>query len=126
MYEATDLAGGSVGLRLTSNVTYPVGSVSSYTIPIKSAQLKGDGNLIFTSQRMILKSGARNVDFAYDVPEEFALYQDGLRLKLSNNRHVLFKFRSHENADFVGIILSKTRSDKPQLFGQDSRFLTSY
>ena len=51
----------------------------------------------------------------YDKPEEINLYKDGIRLRMGKGRAVLFKFRSLESYDFIGLLVAKGLN--PKLFG---------
>ena len=75
----------------------------------RNLSLNGIDNVIGSDQ------GDKITGFTYDRPEEINLYKDGLRLRLGNGRAVLFKFRSVENADFIGLIISKAQN--PRMFG---------
>ena len=118
MLEAQDPGGtAGVGLRLVPNAAYQVTTANSYTLPMKGATPVAEGHLVMTSARMMFK-GDKVTGFAYDRPEEINLYKDGLRLRMGGGRAVLFKFRSVENADFIGLIISKAQN--PRMFGEDA------
>lgn len=118
MLEGQDPGGtAGMGLRLVPNAAYQVGTANSYLLPMKGATPVAEGHLVMTSTRMMFK-GDKITGFTYDRPEEINLYKDGLRLRLGNGRAVLFKFRSVENADFIGLIISKAQN--PRMFGEDA------
>jgi hypothetical protein len=118
MLEAQDPGGPvGMGLRLVTNAAYQVGTANSYTLPMKGANPVAEGHLVMTSSRMMFK-GDKVTGFTYDRPEEINLYKDGLRLRMGHGRAVLFKFRSVENSDFIGLIVSKAQN--PRMFGEDA------
>ncbi len=108
MLEGED-AGGSVGagLKLLPNMAYQPGSVGTSMVPLKGATPMDEGHLIMTSLRLIMKGQSKVTAFTYDKPEEINLYKDGVRLRLGKGRAVLFKFRSLESADFIGLLMAK-------------------
>jgi hypothetical protein len=110
-------AGGSagVGLKLPPKVAYQPGSAAPYILPIKGATPMTEGHLILTSLRIIMKGAEKTTAFTYDKPEEINLYKDGVRLRMGKGRAVLFKFRSVESYDFIGLLVAKGLN--PQLFG---------
>lgn len=116
MLEGED-AGGSVGagLKLMPNMAYQPGSVGTSMVPLKGATPMDEGHLIMTSLRLIMKGQTKVTAFTYDKPEEISLYKDGVRLRLGKGRAVLFKFRSLESADFIGLLMAKGLN--PSKFG---------
>ena len=64
--------------------------------------------------RIIMKGGKIS-SFTYDKPEEINLYKDGVRLRMGKGRALLFKFRSIESADFIGLLIAKGLN--PGMFG---------
>lgn len=116
MLEAED-AGGSagVGLKLLRGMAYQPGSANAYTLPLKGATPMDEGHLIMTSLRMAMKGQTKVTAFTYDKPEEINLYKDGVRLRMGKGRALLFKFRSVENADFIGLLMAKGLN--PEMFG---------
>jgi hypothetical protein len=104
-----------VGLKLVPKALYQAGSAAPYTLPMKGATPVAEGHLIMTSTRMIFKSNeGKSNNYVYDKPEEINLYKDGLRLRMGGGRAVMMKFRSVENADFIGILVSKGQN--PELY----------
>ena len=91
------------------------GSAAPYTLPLKGATPMEEGHLILTSLRMVMKGANKITAFTYDKPEEINLYKDGVRLRMGKGRAVLFKFRSLESADFIGLLVAKGLN--PQMFG---------
>lgn len=103
-----------IGLRLPPKVAYQPGSAAPYTLPLKGATPVAEGHLILTSLRIIMK-GEKTTAFTYDKPEEINLYKDGVRLRMGKGRAILFKFRSVESADFIGLLIAKGLN--PNMFG---------
>ena len=103
-----------IGLRLPPKVAYQPGSAAAYTLPLKGATPAAEGHLILTSLRIIMK-GEKTSAFTYDKPEEINLYKDGVRLRMGKGRAILFKFRSVESADFIGLLIAKGLN--PGMFG---------
>jgi len=119
MLEGQDPGGPvGMGLRLVTNAAYQVGTANAYTLPMKGATPVAEGHLVMTSGRMLFKGPDKITGFSYERPEEINLYKDGLRLRMGGGRAVLFKFRSVENADFIGLIIS--RAQNPRMFGEDA------
>jgi hypothetical protein len=119
MLEGQDPGGpAGMGLRLVKNAAYQVGTANAYTLPMKGATPVAEGHLVMTSLRMMFKGPDKVNGFTYERPEEINLYKDGLRLRMGGGRAVLFKFRSVENADFIGLIISKAQN--PRMFGEDA------
>jgi hypothetical protein len=85
---------------------------------MKGANPVAEGHLVMTSSRMMFKGPDKVNGFTYERPDEINLYKDGLRLRMGGGRAVLFKFRSVENADFIGLIVSKAQN--PRMFGEDA------
>ena len=114
--EAQDPGGSAgVGLKLMRTMAYQAGSATPYTLPLKGATPMDEGHLIMTSGRMVMKGQSKVTAFTYDKPDEINLYKDGIRLRMGNGRAVMFKFRSVENADFIGLLIA--RGLNPAKFG---------
>ena len=103
-----------VGLKLPPKVAYQPGSAAPYALPLKGATPAAEGHLVLTSLRIIMK-GEKVSAFTYDKPEEINLYKDGVRLRMGRGRALLFKFRSVESADFIGLLIAKGLN--PGMFG---------
>ena len=116
MLEADD-AGGSagVGLKLLHGMEYQPGSANPYTLPLKGATPIDEGHLVMTNLRLAMKGQTKINAFTYDKPDEINIYKDGLRLRMGKGRALLFKFRSVENSDFMGLLVA--RGLNPQKFG---------
>ncbi len=114
--EADDPGGAAgVGLKLPPKMAYQPGTAAAYTLPLKGATPMAEGHLIMTSTRLVMKGADKVSSFAFDKPEEINLYKDGVRLRMGKGRAILFKFRSLESADFIGLLIA--RGLNPELFG---------
>ncbi len=114
--EAEDPGGAAgVGLKLPPRMAYQPGTAAAYTLSLKGATPVAEGHLIMTSARFVMKGTDKVSSFAYDKPDEINLYKDGVRLRMGKGRAILFKFRSLESADFIGLLIAKGLN--PELFG---------
>jgi hypothetical protein len=105
---------GSEGMKVLGPFTYEEGNSRAHFLPEEAAKPVGDGNVIITSSRLILKTAdgrTASVRFGGDVP--FFLYNEGLRLtKTMGNTLLKFKTKSDDTAEIVGELLAKlTRPD---------------
>ena len=122
--EADDPGGAAgVGLKLPPKIAYQPGTAAAYTLPLKGATPMAEGHLIMTSVRFVMKGADKVTSFAYDKPEEINLYKDGVRLRLGKGRAMLYKFRSLESADFIGLLIAKGLN--PELFGPGGQAVES-
>ena len=96
-------------------MAYQPGTAAAYTLPLKGATPVAEGHLIMTSAHFVMKGADKVTSFAYDKPDEINLYKDGVRLRMGKGRAILFKFRSLESADFIGLLIAKGLN--PELFG---------
>ncbi len=118
MLEAADTA-GVAGLKLVAGMSYQVGAATPYSLSLKGAAPISEGNLLMTSERLIFKGAEKVVATPVDKPEEISLYKDGIRLKMSNGKALLFKFRSVENADFFGLMICNALNPNAASAGSD-------
>ena len=106
--------GGSEGMKVLGAFKYSEGGTRSHFLPEEGAKPVGEGNIIITNKRVILKTGegrTASVRFGGDVP--FYLYNEGLRLQKTMGSTLLkFKTRSDDTAEIVGELLAAlTRPD---------------
>ncbi|MDQ3024928.1 MAG: hypothetical protein M3R58_00275 [Pseudomonadota bacterium] len=106
--------GGADGMKVLGPFKYAEGGTRSHFLPEEGAKPIGDGNVIITSKRVILKMGdgrTAAVRFGGDAP--FYLYNEGLRLQKTMGSTLLkFKTRSDDTAEIVGELLAAlTRPD---------------
>ena len=101
------------GMKVLGPFKYSEGDSRAHFLPEDNAKPVGEGNVILTSNRLIIKTGDRtaSVRFGGDVP--FYLYNEGLRLsKTMGDTLLKFKTKSDDTAEIVGELLSKlTRPD---------------
>lgn len=103
------------GVKLTPLAGYVPGTALSHVLPLKGAVPATEGHLILTSLRIIMKGQDKVTAFTYDKPDEIHLFKDGMRLRMGGGKAFLFKFRSVENFDFIGLVASKGLN--PKKFG---------
>jgi len=106
--------GGAEGMKVLGPFTYAEGDSRAHFLPEEGAKPLGEGNVIITSKRLILKTAegrTASVRYGGDVP--FFLYNEGLRLtKTMGNTLLKFKTKSDDTAEIVGELLAKlTRPD---------------
>ena len=102
------------GVRVQGVFSHKEGGLGLHFLPEDGAKPLGDGNLIITNKRVILKTGdgrTASVKLGGDVP--FYIYSDGARLpKTVGNTILKYKTRSDDTAEIVGELLAKlTRPD---------------
>ena len=99
---------GSEGMKVHGPFTYEEGNSRSHFLPEEGAKPQGEGNVIITDRRLILKTDKRvaSVKFGGEVP--FYLYNEGLRLESQLGGHTLLKFKtkSDDTTEIVGALLS--------------------
>ena len=73
----------------------------------QSAKQVGEGSLIFTNRRLVLKIGNRIAAVKYAPGAQIHLYSDGIRLqKTIGNTLLKFRSGSEETGEIVGELLS--------------------
>ena len=104
------------GMRVQGVFDYSEGASRSHFLPENGAKPQGDGNLIITNKRVILKTAdgrTASVKFGGDVP--FFLYNEGIRLQKTVGATLLkFKSRSDDTAEIVGELIAKLT--RPEAF----------
>jgi len=109
------LPGDREGMKVQGHqFRYSEGDSRSHFLPEDGAKPVGEGNVIITNNRVIIKTGdgrTASVRLGGDVP--FFLYNEGLRLtKTMGNTLLKFKTKSDDTAEIVGELLaSLTRPD---------------
>ena len=104
----------AVGMQVLGVFNYSEGDSRAHFLPENGAKPQGEGNLIITNKRVVLKTSdgrTASVKFGGDVP--FFLYNEGLRLgKTMGSTLLKFKTKSDDTAEIVGELLAKlTRPD---------------
>ena len=100
--------GGADGMEVLGQFKYQEGGTRSHFLPEADAKPLGEGTVIITNRRVVLKTGegrTASVRLGGDVP--FYLYNEGLRLKKTMGNTLLkFKTRSDDTAEIVGELLA--------------------
>lgn len=101
--------GDAEGMPVLGVFNYSEGASRAHFLPEDGAKPLGEGNLIITNRRVVLKTAdgrTASVKFGGDVP--FYLYNEGVRLKKTMGSTLLkFKTRSDDTAEIVGELLAK-------------------
>ena len=105
---------GAEGMKVLGPFEYEEGASRSHFLPVEGAKPLGEGIVILTDKRLILKTAdgrTASVRYGGDVP--FFLYNEGLRLtKTMGNTLLKFKTLSDDTTEIVGALLSMlTRPD---------------
>jgi hypothetical protein len=104
------------GMKVQGVFSYAEGASRSHFLPETGAKPQGDGNLIITNKRVILKTAdgrTASVRFGGEVP--FYLYNEGIRLEKTVGATLLkFKSRSDDTAEIVGELIAKLT--RPEAF----------
>ncbi len=95
------------GVRLMWGEHYLPGSATGHVLPEDGARELGEGSLIVTDRRLVLKTGARVAAVKYSTDAQIYLYADGLRLpRTVGNTLLRFRSGSAETAEIVGELLA--------------------
>jgi hypothetical protein len=102
------------GMKVQGVFNYSEGESRAHFLPDTGAKPQGDGHLIITNKRVVLKTAdgrTASVRFGGEVP--FFLYNEGIRLQKTMGATLLkFKTRSDDTAEIVGELIAKlTRPD---------------
>jgi len=104
---------GTDGMPIDANFRYQEGASRSHFLPEEGAKPVGDGTVIITSQRLIIKTdnGRRVASVKFGDGQAF-LYNEGLKVKGTMGATLLkFKSGSDDTAEIVGELLAAvTRS----------------
>lgn len=98
---------GADGVQMVWGKRYDGGAARAHAVPDEGAKLLGEGSLIITDRRLILKTGNRTAAVKYGREAQIYLYGDGVRLPRTVG-NMLLKFRSgsEETGEIVGELLS--------------------
>jgi hypothetical protein len=101
-------ASGMPGVQVKWATPYTVNSARAHTLPVEGARDLGDGYLIFTNKRLVLRpSQGKIAAVAYAPEANLFLYGDGLRIERTVGNTILrFKSKSEGTAEIVGELLS--------------------
>ena len=99
---------GDDGLPVDLNFKYAEGASRAHFLPEQGAKPQGDGTVIITNQRLIVKTEAgRLATVKFGGEGQAYLYNEGLRVKGNMNQTLLkFKSGADETAEIVGELLA--------------------
>ncbi len=98
---------GADGVAARWGGGYDLGSASSHVLPESGAKPVGEGTLIITNKRLVVKTGSRTAAIKYSSAEQIFLYGDGIRLQRTVGSTMLkFRSKSEDTAEIVGELLA--------------------
>ena len=99
---------GMPGVPVKWATPYVINSARAHTLPTEGAKDLGEGYLIFTNKRLVLRpSQGKLAAVAYSPEANFFLYSDGLRIERTIGNTILrFKSKSDGTAEIVGELLA--------------------
>jgi len=99
---------GDDGMPVDVNFQYAEGASRSHFLPTEGAKPAGDGVVIITNQRLIIKTDSgRQASVKFGGEGQAFLYNEGLRVKGTMNQTLLkFKSGADETAEIVGELLA--------------------
>ena len=100
--------GGMPGMQVKWATPYAVNSARAHALPTDGAKDQGEGYLIFTNRRLVLRNAAgKTAAIAFSPQANLFLYGDGLRIERTVGNTILkFKSRSDGTAEIVGELLA--------------------
>ena len=98
---------GADGVRMEWNRPYDSGQARVHVLPEAGAKPQGEGTLIFTNRRLIVKIGSRTAAIKYAPDAHIHVYSDGIRLpKTIGNTLLKFRSGSEETGEIVAELLA--------------------
>ena len=99
---------GMPGVQVKWATPYEPNSARAHTLPAEGAKELGDGYLIFTNKRLVLKpSQGKIAAVAYAPEANLYLYGDGIRIERTVGNTILrFKSKSDSTSEIIGELLS--------------------
>lgn len=98
---------GADGLAARWAGRHEAGSTSGHVLPEDGAKPLGEGTLIITNQRLLVKTGSRQAAVKYSSAEQIFVYSDGIRLQRTvGNTLLRFKSKSEDTGEIVAELLS--------------------
>jgi hypothetical protein len=95
------------GIQVLWNAPYEPGAARNHLLPEDGARAMGEGTLILTGGRLILKAGNKTAHVKYGREAQIFLYGDGIRLpRTAGNTLLKFRSKSRETAEIVGELLA--------------------
>jgi hypothetical protein len=99
---------GDDGMAVDVNFQYEEGASRAHFLPEEGAKPIGDGTVIITNQRLVIKTDSGRVaSVKFGGEGQAFLYNEGLRVKGTMNQTLLkFKSGADETAEIVGEVLA--------------------
>jgi hypothetical protein len=98
---------GSDGISMRRGVVVDPGTLGPHVLPEDGAKPVGEGTLIVTSQRLLLKTGTRTAAVKYSAGEQIYAYADGMRLQRTvGNTLLKYKSKSEDTGEIVSAIVA--------------------
>ena len=99
---------GDDGMPIDVNFRYAEGASRAHFLPEEGAKPVGDGVVVITNQRLIIKTeSGRQATVQFGGDGQAYLYNEGLRVKGTMNQTLLkFKSGADETAEIVGELLA--------------------
>jgi hypothetical protein len=95
------------GIRVQWNTAYEEGSARSHVLPEDGSRAIGEGTLIFTDKRLVVKTGNKTAAVKFARDAQIFLYGDGIRLpRTVGNTLLRFRSRSDDTGEIVGELLA--------------------
>jgi hypothetical protein len=100
---------GDDGMPIDVNFEYAEGASRAHFLPEEGAKPVGDGTVIITNQRLVIKTDSGRVaSVKFGGEGQAFLYNEGLRVKGSMSQTLLkFKSGADETAEIVGELLAR-------------------
>lgn len=100
---------GDDGMPIDVNFQYAEGASRAHFLPAEGAKPVGDGMVILTNQRLVIKTDSgRQASVKFGGEGQAYLYNEGLRVKGTMNQTLLkFKSGADETAEIVGELLAR-------------------
>jgi hypothetical protein len=96
------------GIRVEWNTDYEPGSARAHVLPEDGARAIGEGTLILSDKRLILRTGNKTAAVRYSREAQIYLYGDGVRLgRTVGNTLLKFRSRSDDTGEIVGELLAR-------------------
>ena len=99
---------GMPGVQVKWATPYVINSARAHTLPTEGAKDLGEGYLIFTNKRLVLRPAQGKLAAVAYAPEaNLFLYSDGLRIERTVGNNILrFRSKSDGTAEIVGELLA--------------------
>ena len=98
---------GADGVRAEWNKPYDSGTARVHVLPEAGAKPVGEGTIIITNRRLVIRTGTRVAAVKYSPEVQVYLYSDGVRLqKTIGNTLLKYKSGSEETGEIVAELLA--------------------